>query len=169
LDAMFFLTGNVGLTNMGTIGEAPADCDECDSCGWCNHQDNTSGFGDWTAESWPSTSFPPSWDGTVWNSGDSPPRVSYIWVSKTFAATEITDAALYNSLGMSGSIWVNGDGSLFSGTKIWESGSYIPGDYSGTVRLDLVVATVDAGMPAFTMEAAQFSGIGDSPFGENNC
>lgn len=34
LDAALFLTGNVGLTNAGAVGDAPADCDAC-ACGWC--------------------------------------------------------------------------------------------------------------------------------------
>lgn len=33
LSAMFFLTGPVGLQNMGATGAAPADCDAC-PCGW---------------------------------------------------------------------------------------------------------------------------------------
>lgn len=32
LDAMLFLTGEVGLTNEGTIGDAPADCSACICC-----------------------------------------------------------------------------------------------------------------------------------------
>lgn len=32
LDLMLFLTGEVGLTNEGTIGSAPADCSACDCC-----------------------------------------------------------------------------------------------------------------------------------------
>jgi len=34
LAAMFFLMGEVGLSNAGAVGEAPADCDEC-ACAWC--------------------------------------------------------------------------------------------------------------------------------------
>src|SRR5437868_4610170 len=35
LDAMLFLTGEVGLSNEGTIGSAPADCSDCE-CSWCH-------------------------------------------------------------------------------------------------------------------------------------
>lgn len=159
-----------GLNRAGaTTAIAEYDC-ALDHCGtWCYHFDDTSGFDTWTAESWPGTSFAPSWGGTAWNSGEAPPRVSYVWVSKTLTASEVFDAALHTSLGTTGSIWINGDGSLFSGTKIWESGTYIGGTYSGVVRIDLVVATVDAGMPAFTVDWCQFSGNDDNPFGDDNC
>lgn len=48
LDAMLFLMGNVGLTNAGTIGSAPADCSDC-GCAWVSVDsfcDST--VGDWT-------------------------------------------------------------------------------------------------------------------------
>lgn len=38
LHAMFFLMGHVGLSNAGTIGDAPADCSSC-ACEWCRHYD----------------------------------------------------------------------------------------------------------------------------------
>jgi len=31
-NAMISITGNVGLTNAGTLGDAPADCSSCDDC-----------------------------------------------------------------------------------------------------------------------------------------
>jgi len=47
IGAMLLLTGEVGLTNEGTLGDAPADCDECE-CSWCGMVDFTTGLHDWT-------------------------------------------------------------------------------------------------------------------------
>jgi len=166
---LYFIGGVDGLNLAGRTTEiTDDDCAMCDEH-WCWKTDATSDFGDWTAESWPGTSFPPSWDGDFWNSGEAPPRVSYVWVSREFTPSTVTDAALVNSLGVTGSIWINGDGSLFSGTKIWESGTYIGGTYSDVERFDLIISTVDAGMPPFVLEYAQFAGDGDNPFGLDNC
>lgn len=46
LGAMFFLMGEVGLSNSGAVGDAPADCSSCD-CPWCltvDLRDNDGGF-----------------------------------------------------------------------------------------------------------------------------
>lgn len=170
IEYLLLVIGGVDALNAAgaTTAITDDDCSACDAT-WCKHFDDTSGFDTWDSNSWPPSCVgSATWDGTLWNSADCPPRVSYIWLSKDCDSCTITDAALHTSLGLTGSIWINGDGSLFSGTKIYEGG-YLPGTYSGVVRLDIVLATVDVGMPDFTMDWSQFSGTGDSPFGENNC
>jgi len=52
MSAMLFLTGEVGLSNEGTLGDAPADCDACD-CGWCLEFDFKTGLHGWTIVSVP--------------------------------------------------------------------------------------------------------------------
>lgn len=44
--AMFLLMGEVGLSNAGATGDAPADCDACD-CGWCYQWLPSTGFTPW--------------------------------------------------------------------------------------------------------------------------
>jgi hypothetical protein len=47
LDAMFFLMGNVGISNWGTVdGGEPVDCSDCE-CTWCYTWDFTSSDGGW--------------------------------------------------------------------------------------------------------------------------
>jgi len=68
----FLLMGKVGLSNSGTIGEAPADCDACD-CPW-------RGYIDLTATAWTYVAVDdPDWgvegvhDGAGWNATNAGP------------------------------------------------------------------------------------------------
>lgn len=47
LHLIFELVGEVGVSNWGAMGDAPADCDECD-CGWCYVLDFAITDGGWT-------------------------------------------------------------------------------------------------------------------------
>jgi len=48
LSAMFFLTGEVGLSNAGTIGSAPADCSGCVCLPWPRQFDFCGDLDSWT-------------------------------------------------------------------------------------------------------------------------
>jgi len=71
----FLLMGNVGLSNAGTLGEAPADCDEC-SCLRCHVFNATEG-----------------WDG-VYSAGGYATLVSGIWQSGAAGGAQICAIAV---------------------------------------------------------------------------
>lgn len=100
--ACFLLMGEVGLSNAGTIGEAPADCDEC-ACGWIGCVDFRTAMHSWNILN----------DGTinargVWTSGqgvlttgvgDSPTEV---YVYRTFTAVNLSRITIHGHHFMSG-------------------------------------------------------------------
>jgi len=47
LSAMFFIMGEVGLSNVGSTGTETGDCSDCD-CQWCYEFDFTTSDGGWT-------------------------------------------------------------------------------------------------------------------------
>jgi hypothetical protein len=95
-----------------------------------------------------------------------------LWISKTFESSIVfTDAALtdYTPDDLGASIFINGDGSAFSGTVVWSGGSLVP-DVLPADILRIDVYLVQAFNPAArTLTEMQYSGSGDSPFGEDNC
>lgn len=165
LGGMFLLMGEVGLSNAGTIGDAPADCDDC-GCAWCSNQDATNLLDEWIPHAFGAQPVA-TWDGTKWVGSGS------VWISWTFGTPiTLTDAAVlaYTSGGGNCVIYMNGDGSdVFSGTQIWANGAVVGTPFPATVdRLD--VSTIWA-FHSDTLEISemQFSGNGDSPFGDSNC
>jgi hypothetical protein len=88
LDGMFFLQGEVGLSNAGTIGEAPADCDAC-NCGWCFEIDFTSTDGGWSefTDGVPGANYTP---GTGWTQKTSGGVTGTYIQSPTFDPTVFT-------------------------------------------------------------------------------
>jgi hypothetical protein len=62
LAAMFFLMGEVGLSNAGTIGDPlTPDCSGCTDCAYCVSYSAADGWGDWEARDGNAT-----FDGTNW-------------------------------------------------------------------------------------------------------
>jgi len=90
LSAMFFLTGEVGLSNQGTLGAAPADCDDCE-CEHCFELDFTvsdgTGFG-YTNQggTWASGT---GWTGIFDTSASKSDVTGYWAFGETLSATKI--------------------------------------------------------------------------------
>lgn len=181
VNAILFIQGEVGLSNAGAIGSETGDCTACTDCQWCYRFDATSGFDtDWTVEWWTVSGCGADAvfaDG-VWHSTVNPASggacgghtVTYLHLRKVLGSTiHLTDAALHISdTSYNRTIWVNGDGSLFSGTEIW-NGSYLPTSPVATDSIDILCFLVDVD-GAFTVDWAQFSGNDSTnPFGDNNC
>jgi len=169
VDEILFIQGEVGLSNAGVIGEETGDCSGCD-CAWCYRFNDTHRLGEWVAESFAGAVA--SYSGGVWNSaieGDT----AAIWISWTLAsAISMTDAAVvaYTPTGHNRSIFVNGDGSSFSGTLIWNNGAIVGTPFPISVtRIDVYLINAHDST-AITLSEMQFSGDDeDNPFGENNC
>lgn len=172
LDAMFFLMGEVGLSNAGAVGDAPADCDDC-ACSWCWSMTPAtnleaaltpylfSGIGSlpsWTGTSWQSYQFttPPFGHDVVWMGlrieFDPPVRLTYIDLN----ITALTDLNIYYDGAPDYT-----DPGTFMGNGHWEGDQVVD-------SINFQWVQVDA---AYTIElfAATWQGLGDNPFGESNC
>jgi hypothetical protein len=157
-----------GVSNAGATGDAVGDCSEC-VCGWCYHFDASSGFADWTGENFAGAVS--TWDGTQWV-GALEGDTFVVWVSLAVSgAPTFTDAAITAVTGDGNrAIFLNGDGSAFSGTNVWQDGFVTPGTlpFDSVTRIDLYHLTAhDSNVQA--IQSCQFSGIGDNPFGTDNC
>jgi len=65
---------------------------------------------------------------------------------------------------------MNGDGSLFSGTRIWNNGTWEGGSGVDADSVDVIFwRNIDQGVNPFTLEWVQLAGSGDNPFGDDNC
>jgi len=168
--------GSQGLDySSGATAVTSADCTGCG--GWCYRFDADHQLGDWEALHWSTEPGLPTYVDGEWHSALSiggGHTVSYVhirWVLDT--PTTIFDGGILNlhnsCVGGGQGIYVNGDGSIFSGTLAWSPGGSWA--FSGTVdSIDILVFCVDAGTPDIWFDALQFSGAdGDNPFGDTNC
>lgn len=175
-DGMFFLMGEVGLSNAGVVGDNPsADCDSC-GCGWCYHSDDANQLGDWIPEAWAgSPDTLPTYSAGAWQSGyfnNGGHNGNYVHIRWVFAgAITITDAGAFSpDIPDNRNIWVNGNGSLFSGTRVWNNGTWEGGTGVSITSVDIIFwRNIDQGVNPFSLEWVQLSGDGDNPFGDNNC
>lgn len=173
----FLLMGSVGLSNAGTIGDAPADCDECPSCGWCFQFNDTHMLSDWTPLGWAgSPDTLPSYSAGMWQSGyfnNGGHNGNYVHIRYVFDDTiHVTDAGAFSpDIPDNRNLWANGDGSLFSGTRVWNNGTWEGGDGVDMDSLDVVFwRNIDQGVNTFSLEWVQLSGDADvNPLGEDNC
>jgi hypothetical protein len=170
--------GEVGLSNAGAIGTETGDCSACTDCGWCFRFDATHDLSTWTSLPWNSCpgDSPSVYTGTVWQNGTvtidgcSGHNLTYIHLRIVLGATTfISDGAAHRNgtPPANATIWANGDGSLFSGTEIW-NGSWLAGAGLDVDSLEILFFTVDS-LDSFDIDWIQFSGTDDNPFGENNC
>jgi hypothetical protein len=176
VNSILFVQGEIGLSNAGAIGSETGDCDAC-ACQWCYHFDAADQLADWSSEEWSAGTPIATWDGTSWNSGcfTTGHQVAYIhlrWVLD--APIHLTDAAITewenSNTGSGQGIWVNGDGSIFSGTQVWAAGGSYTGGEIEVTSIDMLLFVIDGGCPDITIMSAQFSGSDDvNPFGDNNC
>jgi len=165
-----------GVDALNTAGATTAitddDCSFCEAV-WCYHFDADNQLGDWVVHAFGGDTVA-TYDGTKWLCTGTPPNTS-IWISWTLGtATVFTDAAILEwtppvTAGDELDIWANGDGTVFSGTKIWSNGFAVGSPFPITItRLDVTNLHGFATVPR-TLSALQFSGLGDNPFGVDNC
>jgi len=170
--------GELGVSNAGVIGTETGDCSGCSGCGWCYRFNDTHQLDTWTSLPWngcPGDS-PATYGDGVWHSGlvvidgCSGHNVTYTHLRIVLGATSfMTDGAVHGlgSLPANTTLWANGDGSLFSGTQIW-NGGWLAGAGLDVDSLEILFFQVDS-TTAFDIDWAQLSGTDDNPFGENNC
>lgn len=167
MGACFFLMGEVGLANAGTIGEAPADCDAC-TCAWCYTFDFTITPGIFEIESGAPGVYVP---GTGWQ-GTGAPTGSYLRATGGVITT-ITE--------MSITYEVSGGSDMTGGLRLRLSGATVysaamdgnPGTH--TFHVDGLHQDCDHiwfGGDSDTHQlvtSLTLHGIGDNPFGDDNC
>jgi len=183
IEYLLLVIGGVDALNQAGATTAITD-DDCSGCEnvWCYHFDDDHQLGDWVAGFWnhATDTSSPTYSAGVWHSGDSPPRISYIVLSWSFLTPiTITDAGILATTapqtGGGQGIYINGSDPTApfaggDGALIWGyDGGYVPGTYTGVNSLNITLRALDLGDPAFTSGDMQFSGLGDNPFGEDNC
>lgn len=183
IEYLLLVIGGVDALNHAGATTAITD-DDCSGCEatWCYKFDDTHRLSEWTAGYWnhATDTSSPTYSGGVWNSGDSPPRISYITLAWFFdTPVTITDAAILATTvpqtGGGMGIYVNGSDPTApfaggDGVQIFDwNGGYIAGTYGDVMSLNVTLRALDLGDPAFTSGDMQFSGLGDNPIGENNC
>lgn len=180
---LLLVIGGVDALNAAgaTTAITDDDCTDCEAT-WCYRFDDENRLGDWSPGFWshPTDASFPTYSSGVWNEGLSPTRISYITISWVFSpAITITDAAILMTtapqMGGGQGVWINGsdpaapfaggDGALIWG---YDSG-FVPDIYTGVNSINITLRALDIGMPSFTLSEMQFSGIGDNPFGDDNC
>lgn len=191
LDAMLFLTGEVGLTNEGSIGDAPADCSICD-CGWCFTVDFDLDDGGlvaldqvgWSSPS-PAANYAPPWE-SVLLLRDSPfnDQGDFLRVTKSLPATTYTSIKIEYEITfdlpdgfppeVALDIYVDAtqighetNGGSGSQTLEW-TGSR--DDLTGLNILSVMgFASGHAPSGFMSLNRITYKGFGDNPFGTDNC
>lgn len=171
LDAMFLLMGEVGLSNAGTIGDAPADCSGCD-CGWCYFFDFTADDGGFSNL----TGAPGAWAaGLGWTGtyGGSSATANSMRIHHSITSTVITDIEITYS--------VAGTSDMVGALRLRQSGSTKysapldgnPGTYTFlhgglTDSIDDVWLGGDSSASQRII-SLKLKGTGTNPFGDDNC
>jgi len=158
--------GEVGLSNAGTTGESTRDCSGCVN-EWCYLFDASNIFSDWTAV---------SYGGAVaaWNAIDGNWQsqfngtASAIWITQSFGSRTLTDCDIGLDNDSPDAIYVNGNGSAFSGTLLFQNGSKFNLPFTGATRVDLYNIEFGSNVD-LRVSAAKLAGEGANPFGDDNC
>jgi len=173
LSSIFFIMGEVGLSNAGSTGTETGDCSGCD-CEWCYEFDFTVSDGGWNSFSSPGANYTPGVGWTDATVGGT--RGTYI-ESDTFAPTvfthmELTYTALVNATSdvrygrLSGTIVMIDVCSASLGTDIvvgWDGSETFD-----QVGLQVGNSTSFA-VGSSVISKAKFRGTGTNPFGSDNC
>lgn len=170
--AYLTLTGEVGLTNSGAVGDEVGDCSGF-ICGWCYEIDFTSTDGGWSSFSTPGAVYTPGVGWTDATSGgtrgtfiESPtfPLATFTHIEFDYTAVDnVTSTVDYGRV--SGTITMLDvcPGALGSFTVGWD----------GSESFDQVGLQVgnSTSFPAGSSKItrALFRGTGANPFGDNNC
>lgn len=189
--------GPVGMQNAAIMGMAalgiPAECDDCGT--WCFTFDFTTSDGGWTvtpsrASTWVDTT---GWTEGVWNGADLPGCANRFYaqvnIRKTFDPTIVTRIAMTFS-GDNGFIdnaaainnQINGwnDATQEINLVVNENfGTNITQEWTGSETLDRIELQASVGTRCgantgiqsanFRIHTVVIEGIGDNPFGADNC
>jgi len=174
LSAMFFIMGEVGLSNVGSTGTETGDCSGCD-CEWCYEFDFTASDGGWTefTDGTPGATYVP---GTGWISKDGGGNRGTYIQSPSFALTHVTKIeftyiAAGNVTSTVSYLQASGGfpmvdvcpGALGEFTVTWD------GDIEGD-RTGLQVGNSTGFLAGSSVIInARYHGTGDNPFGPDNC
>ncbi len=174
--AIFQLNDGVLYDNQGQIEFLVEVCNPEENI-WCYRFDDTHRLSEWSSETWSGSEPLATYSSGKWHSATAIEAHTLEYTHLRWeldSAITITDAGiidLVNSCtGTGQGIYVNGDGSIFSGTEIWSAGvGYIAGTYTGVTSIDILVFCVDDGTADINFGEVQFSGSGLNPFGVGNC
>lgn len=182
MQAMLFLMGDVGLSNAGATGSAPADCSGC-SCNWCYTFDFTASDGGWVARGGTDAQYlaGQGWSTVAPGGSDS----VYCVIDRTFTLSTLTEISMvldYNKGGLGGSppveqVILRNAGSAYTyysntsppdGTPLtvgW-TGSQAENDLEANVW-----TTNDRthGAGFCIIRSITLHGTGSNPFGSDNC
>lgn len=183
IEYLLLVIGGIDALNAAGATTAITD-DNCDFCvpEWCHRATDETTLGDWIAGYWnhATDTGSPTYSAGVWHSAESPPRISYITLHWHFtSAITLTDASILSltapQTGGGQGIYINGSDPAApfaggDGVLIWGyDGGYVGGTFTDVTDLNITLRALDIGDPAFTSGEMQFSGLGDNPFGEDNC
>jgi len=164
LTAAFFLMGEVGLSNAGTLGDAPADCSACEWCITVDLTDNDGGFtafnnGTYTYGTWV--------DGQGWQSTFFP-SPGFMNVQAGVICLDLGGTFQLHQIGWEyvGGVMTNNTGELYSEclSSLEQSGSPWTGDEAWD-NLAIYVQSypdVGGGNPMY-ITAVSLRGVGDMP------
>jgi len=169
---LYYLLSYIGSDGLNYAGSATAietaDCSECGGV-WCYNFQDASRLGDWIAEPFVPGAEPTYHDGAWYSTLSGSTACLFIsWIF--MSSVTLTDAGLIAvDDGLNRDIWVNGDGSPFSGTLIWRNGAIVGTPFPIAVdRIDVI--EVQAFNPTTRiLSEMQYSGTGENPFGDDNC
>jgi len=179
LDAMFLLTGEVGLSNAGAVGDAPADCDGC-PCTWCFDFEDTSDLDTWTNFSGGGGTYNSGtgrWEGTVIGAG-AYGTIYGIDIQKTFTAVSIQDISVrfgtsYNDGGRPTVIlYLSGSqvGRIDSPDAVGSIATNQSNDFPfAGITCDQIRVFMAGGITPVTVDQIVVRGDGTNPFGTDNC
>lgn len=169
----FLLMGEVGLSNAGTTGEAPADCDEC-GCEWCYEWDFTVSDGGFTPVVISGLDFANYSSGIGWTpriQEDGCTQHAYVYIAKAFGfATSLIGTLEYDLATALGSFDANSVAPYLGGTELlgynFTNGTgvthvaTIPGINMDTMKISLNKCSQPSG---FTIQKMRAKGFGDMP------
>lgn len=179
LEAMFLIQGEVGLTNAGAVGDAPADCSGC-PCTWCFDFEDASDLNTWSNFAGGGGTYNSGtgrWEGTAIGSGTY--GVIYgVDIQKTFAPVSIEDISVrfgtsYNDGGRPTVIlYLSGSqvGRIDSTDATGSIATNQTDDYPfGGITCDQIRVFMAGGITPVTVDQIVVRGDGTNPFGTDNC
>lgn len=174
LGTVLDVQGQVGLQNAGELYEVEEDCSDCE-CGWCHDEDFLLSDGGFEVDTWGGLAVYTA--GIGWESADAS-GFRGMYIHKAFGATYNFTKIEMTYEGMSPlTTWVvagnNGGGDLLHQSGAAEVGEHTVG-WTGSQDISWIdfqggnwVSSGSGGN--FIAVHAHFEGIGESPYGADNC
>lgn len=174
---LYFIGGVDGLNLAGRTTEITDDECLCDN-GWCYRFADGAQLADWDSLQWAAsgTDTPATYVGGAWLSGYNTGghNVNFVhirWENMTTITIDDAAAFVEEMDVQNRTIWINGDGTTFSGTQVWENGVWFPSVPVDVDSIDVVCwRTIDIGVNPFSLVWVQESNSTDeNPYGSDNC